>query len=75
MEGMFPAPTTNEKGGAALLAQHMLGCATSGERLPPGFLDHVVTQFENEGLDDLLGPLPLEISRRVRNVSVTHAMH
>jgi hypothetical protein len=58
--GMFPQSAEAAARGAAQLADAMLG---SNPGLPPGFLEQFVTKFEEDGLDELLSPVFVELSR------------
>jgi len=82
--GMFPQSAEAASRGVAQLADAMLGGGGGGAMgepgattpgLPPGFLEQFVTKFEEDGLDELLSPVFVELSRSLYNVSPLGDFH
>lgn len=70
LEGMFPQPEEAKRRGALQLLD-VLETPPDGmpPLAPPGFLEHLVTRFENEGLEDIMNPTLGALPLKVQNMS------
>ena len=80
MAGMFPQPPAFESRGPLQLFDAMAGAGafqpiTGAGGLPSGFLESFGARFENEGLEDILGPVLAHLPSLIKGVSPLGETH
>ena len=80
MEGMFPQPPAHGSRGPLQLFDAMAGAGafepiTGAGGLPSGFLESLGARFENEGLEDILGPVLAHLPSLIKGVSPLGETH